>query len=65
MEEKLPHIAIITVNAIVNQQLPNGQFHPKAVHSDSFSMKIFADSEEECIHKLKERLELIKDQTQE
>ena len=59
--KNIPHIAIITVNAIVNQQLPNGHYHPRAVYNDAFSIQIMGNNEQECIDALKTRLERIKD----
>ena len=61
--ESIPHIAIITINAIVNQQLPNGQYHPRAVYNDSFSIAIHGNNKEECLEALKVKLERIKNDT--
>lgn len=56
-----PHIGLITIQAIVNQQLPNNQYHPRAVYSDSFSIKLYGNSKEECMALLIERLGKLKD----
>jgi hypothetical protein len=58
--ESIPHIAIITINAIVNQQLPNGQYHPRAVYNDSFSIAIKGNNEKECLEALKARMRQLK-----
>jgi len=57
----IPHIAIITIRWIINQQLPDGQFHPRAVDSDSFSIKIFGNNEQECVEQLKTKIEKMKE----
>jgi hypothetical protein len=58
---QLPFVAIITVRWIINQQLPDGQYHPKAVDSDSFSLKVFGKDEQECQEKLKAKIAKMKD----
>lgn len=56
----IPHVAIITIQGVVHQSLPNGQYHPKAVHADSFSINLFGNTLEECMENLKTKLEKIK-----
>ncbi len=58
--KNIPHIAQITVNAIVNQQLPDGKYHPRAVYNDAFAISLTGNNAEECIEKLKEKMEKIK-----
>jgi hypothetical protein len=59
--DTLPHIAVITINATINKKLPNGQYHPRAVHNDAFSLRIHGDTLEDCVDKLKAKLNKIKD----
>lgn len=60
MSDQIPHIAVITVHGVVHQQMPNGQYHPRAVYSDSFSVTVQGNDEQECIKNLKDKLDSLK-----
>ena len=57
---EVPHLGQITVNAIVYQQRADGQFDPKAVWHDSFSINLVEDTPEKAINKIKELIEVLK-----
>lgn len=58
----VPHLGQITVNAIVYQQRPDGQYDPKAVWHDSFSINLVEDSPETAIEKIKQLIEVLKNE---
>ena len=60
-EGRIPHQAIVILNAVVNQQNPDGTWHPRAVHHDRFILRVEGDTAEECIAELKERLKVIEE----
>lgn len=60
-EGRIPHQAIVVLNAVVNRQNPDGTWHPRAVHHDRFILRVEGDTEEECIADLKERLKVIEE----
>ena len=55
-EKKIPHQAVVVLNAVVNKMNPDGTWHPRAVHHDRFILRVEGDTEEECIADLKRRL---------
>ena len=57
---EVPHLGQITVNAIVYQQRSDGQFDPKAVWHDSFSINTVEDTPEKAIEKIKQLIEVLK-----
>ena len=57
----IPHLGQITINAIVYKQTPSGQFDPKAVWHDSFSINLLEESPEKCIEELKRLITEFKD----
>lgn len=59
----VPHLGQITVNAIVYQQRPDGQFDPKAVWHDSFSINMVEETPEEAIKKLQQLIEVLKNES--
>lgn len=60
LQDKIPHIGLVTIQAIVHKQLPKGQFSPEAVFFESFSLGLEGSTKEECVADLKKKLEEIK-----
>lgn len=56
-----PHVAVVTINAIIHKKMPNGMCHPQAVHTDSFVLVCESQNEQECVEELKARIERIKE----
>lgn len=64
LEDKIPHVGLVTVQAIVHKQLPNGQFSPESVFFETFSLGLEGSTKEECTAELKKKLEQMKEQWQ-
>lgn len=61
---QIPHQAIITLTAIVNQQMPNGEWHPRSCFNDQFFLLLRGNSEKEVTDDLKKQLERLKEEWQ-
>lgn len=61
-KSKVPHIGIITLNAVVHKVMPDGNMHPAAVHNESFSIGITEKTEEDCVELLKQKIKEVKEQ---
>ena len=59
-QQPIQHQAIVRIDAVVNQQMPNGTWHPRAVHYDNFFLRLEGESEQEVVKMLKEKLEELK-----
>lgn len=44
---QIPHQAIISINAVINQQMPDGSWHPRSTFSDQFYLRLTGNSEKE------------------
>lgn len=53
--------AIIRIDAVINGQLSNGQWHPRTVFHDNFFLRLEGTSEVEVVKDLKEKLQSLKD----
>jgi hypothetical protein len=60
--KKIPHIAIVTVHAVVHETMPDGSMHPKAVHTENFMLGVEGKTDKECVDTLKKNLEKVKEE---
>ena len=58
---QIPHIAVFTINYILYQQLPDGNFHPSGVDKEVVQLKIEADNAEEGMNEARKRIEEIRE----
>jgi hypothetical protein len=58
--KKIPHVAVVTVHAVVHEMMPDGSMHPKAVHTENFMLGVEGKTDKNCIDILKEKLERVK-----
>ena len=58
---QVPHQAIISLNAVVNQQLPDGSWHPRATFHDNFYLRLVGSNEKEIVKNLKKQLQELKE----
>jgi len=55
----VPFQAVISVRGVVNQQQPDGLWHPAAVFNEGFTVTIDSDTEVKVVEKVKEKLQEI------
>lgn len=56
-----PHQAIVSIQAVVNQQLPDGSWHPRSTFSDQFFLRLVGSNEKEVVQNLKAQLQELKE----
>jgi hypothetical protein len=60
-EVQLPYQALVRVNAVVNVQLPNGEWHPRSAFNDNFFLLLRGTNEKEVTDDLKVKLQELKE----
>lgn len=58
---QIPHQAIVSLNAVINQQLPDGSWHPRAVFHDQFYLRLVGNNERDVKNSLVEQLDKLKE----
>jgi hypothetical protein len=53
---QIPHQAIISLSAVVNQQMSDGTWHPRSTFSDQFFLRLVGQNEKEVVQNLKAQL---------
>jgi len=61
-ERKIPHQAIISLTAVITQQMPNGAWHPRATFDDQFLLILEGNSEKEVSDNLQIKFKELKEQ---
>jgi len=60
-ERIIPHQAMISITAVINQQMPNGMWFPRSTFDDQFVLIVEGKSEKEVSDNLQNKLEELKD----
>lgn len=58
--KEIPHQAVVRVNAVINQQMPNGQWHPRSAFNENFLLILSGANEQEVTNDLKNKLKQLK-----
>jgi len=61
-ERKIPHQAVVSLTAVITQQMPNGAWHPRATFDDQFLLILEGNSEKEVSDDLQTKLQELKEQ---
>lgn len=59
---RIPHQAIVNINAVINQQLPDGSWQPRSTFHDQFYLRLTGNSEKEVKDSLVKKLDELKKQ---
>jgi len=60
-ERIIPHQAMISITAVINQQMPNGMWFPRSTFDDQFVLIVEGKSEKEVSDNLQSKLKELKD----
>ena len=60
-ERIIPHQAMISITAVINQQMPNGMWFPRSTFDDQFVLIVEGKSEKEVSDNLQNKLKELKD----
>lgn len=61
-ERLVPHQAIVSLTAVITQQMPNGAWFPRSTIDDQFLLILEGTSEKEVVDDLKTKLQELKKQ---
>jgi hypothetical protein len=61
-ERLIPHQAIVSLTAVVTQQMPNGAWYPRSTIDEQFLLLLEGTSEKEVVDNLKTKLQELREQ---
>jgi hypothetical protein len=61
-ERLIPHQAIVSLTAVITQQMPNGAWYPRTTIDEQFLLIVEGTSEKEVVDDLKAKLQELREQ---